>query len=129
MSIFFAGSILFALILGCGGNMMNSGPDWAKSKKIAGKEQRLSHISGLVVDNKFAYVSVGGNLADQSEGLSGIRKVSLENGEVTVIDDGKKDLPQSDYGGMAVDDKYFYWNAGYTQQTRMGWCKRYGKSC
>ena len=81
-------------------------------QKIAGKEQKLAYISGLVVDDKSAYVSVGGNLADQNEGLSGVRKVSLETGAVTVIDDGVKNLPQSDYGGMAVDGKYLYWNTG-----------------
>jgi len=111
ISFLIASAVLVTLVLGCGG-AISSAPDWAKSKKIAGKEQKFSHISGLMVDDKFAYVSVGGNLADQQAGLSGIRKVSLEDGAVTVIDDGKINLPQSDYGGMAVDDKYFYWNSG-----------------
>ncbi len=102
--------VLFVLVLGCAG--VGSGPKWSKVKKVAGKEQKLAHVSGLVVDDKFAYVSVGGNLADQSEGLSGVRKVSIETGAVTVIDDGVKNLPQSDYGGMVVDDKYLYWNTG-----------------
>lgn len=102
--------IFVSLVLGCSG--LKDGPDWTKAKKIAGKDQKLSHISGMVVDDKFAYVSMGGTLADQNEGMSGLRKVSLENGAVTMIDDGIKNLPQSDYGGMAVDDKYLYWNAG-----------------
>lgn len=96
-------------MLGCGTGAPR--PDWVKARKIAGKAQRLSHISGMVVDDKFAYVSMGGNLADQKEGNSGLRKVSLETGEVTTIDDGVKNLPQSDYGGIAADEKYIYWNA------------------
>ena len=103
LSFLGASSILLAMILGCGG--LADGPDWAKSRKIAGKEQRLSHISGMVVDEKFAYVIMGGTIADQNEGNSGVRKVSLETGAVTMIDDGIKNMPQSDYGGMAVDDK------------------------
>ncbi len=105
-----AGTILLAMILGCGG--LADGPDWAKCRKIAGKAQGLSHISGMVIDDKFAYVIMGGTIADQNEGNSGVRKVSLETGAVTMIDDGIKNMPQSDYGGMAVDDKYLYWKGG-----------------
>ena len=101
--------ILLAMVLGCGA--VKSGPQWVKSKKIAGNEQGLSHISGMVVDDKFAYVTIGGTVADQNEGNSGVRKVAIDTGAVTVIDDGVKNVPQSDYGGMAVDDKYLYWNA------------------
>jgi hypothetical protein len=103
-------ALLLGAILGCG---KLSGPvaEWTKAKKIAGKEQRLSHISGLVVDDKFAYVTIGGTIADQNEGNSGLRKVALDSGAVTSLDDGKN-MPQSDYGGMAIDEKYVYWNAG-----------------
>lgn len=69
-------SILAAVVIGCGG--LKDGSDWTKAWKIDGKEQKLAHISGLVVDDKFAYVSVGGNLADQKEGLSGVRTVDNE---------------------------------------------------
>ena len=86
-------------------------PDWIKARKIAGKAQGLSHISGLVVDDKFAYVTIGGTVADQNEGHSGLRKVALESGAVTNLDNGEK-TPQSDYGGLASDEKFIYWNAG-----------------
>jgi hypothetical protein len=101
--------LLFVALLGC--KQMAKQPEWPKSKKVAGKEQGLSHISGLVVDDKFAYVTIGGTIADQNEGHSGLRKVSLDSGAVTSLDNGEK-TPQSDYGGLAIDDKFVYWNAG-----------------
>ncbi len=100
---------LLGMILGCG-EAIKPVTDWTKAKKIAGREQRLSHVSGLAIDDKFAYVTSGGNLADQNEGLSGLRKIALDSGAVTVLDDGKM-LPQSDYGGIALDEKFVYWNA------------------
>jgi hypothetical protein len=102
--------LLLAAILGCG---KHDGPvaEWTKEKKIAGKEQRLSHVSGLVVDDKHAYVTIGGTVADQNEGNSGLRKVALDSGAVTNLDDGKN-MPQSETGGIAIDGKYIYWNAG-----------------
>ena len=103
---------LLTMIFGCG-EITKPAADWTKAKKIAGKEQKLSHVSGLVVDDKFAFVTVGGNLADQKEGLSGLRKVALDSGAVTVLDDGK-DMPQSDYGGVVSDEKFVYWNIGGT---------------
>lgn len=86
-------------------------PEWTKSKKIAGKEQKLSHISGMVVDDKFAFVTIGGTIADQNEGTSGLRRIALETGEVTSLDNGEK-LGQSETGGLAMDEMYVYWNAG-----------------
>ena len=101
-------SILLLLALGCG--EIKSGPDWVKSKKIAGKEQKLSHISGMVIDDKFAYVIIGGTVADANEGTNGLRKVSLETGAVTSLDNGERS-PQAENGGIAADDKYVYWKA------------------
>ncbi|HEY0547068.1 MAG TPA: DUF5050 domain-containing protein [Pyrinomonadaceae bacterium] len=110
LGVMCAGSLLLGAILGCG-QLTKPAAEWTKAKRIAGKEQKLSHISGLVVDDKFAYVTMGGTLADQNEGTSGLRKVALDSGAVTNLDDGKN-LPQSDYGGIAIDEKYIYWNAG-----------------
>ncbi|MGB7923500.1 MAG: hypothetical protein WCF57_09665 [Pyrinomonadaceae bacterium] len=104
-------SLLLGAILGCGKFANRPVADWTKAKKIAGKEQRLSHISGLVVDDKFAYVTIGGTIADQNQGMSGLRKVALDSGAVTNLDNGEN-LPQSDYGGIAIDEKFIYWNAG-----------------
>ncbi|HEV7747731.1 MAG TPA: hypothetical protein VGO56_22215 [Pyrinomonadaceae bacterium] len=109
LSFICAAFLLLAAILGCG--RIAKQPDWVKSRKIAGKEQGLSHISGLVSDDMFAYVTIGGNLADEQEGHSGLRKVALDSGAVTSLDNGEK-TPQSDYGGLAIDDKFIYWNAG-----------------
>lgn len=102
-------SLLLAAILGCG--KLADKPDWTKGRKIAGKQQGLSHISGLVIDDEFAYVTIGGTIADQNEHSSGLRKVALDSGAMMTLDDGQK-LPQSDYGGIAIDEKYVYWNAG-----------------
>lgn len=97
------------MILGCGGTNLKPAPEWTKSKKIAGKEQKLSHVSGIAVDEKFAYVTMGGTIADQNEGTSGLRKIALDSGAVSVLDDGKS-MPQSDNGGIVLDEKYVYWN-------------------
>ena len=111
LTLTIAGSLLFGAILGCGKFANRPVAEWTKAKRIAGKEQRLSHILGLVVDDKFAFVTIGGNLADEREGMSGLRKVALDSGAVTSLDDGNN-LPQSDYGGIALDEKFIYWNAG-----------------
>ena len=103
--------LFFGAILGCRESAKRPVAEWTKAKRIAGKEQRLSHISGLVVDDKFAFVTIGGTLADQNEGMSGLRKVALDSGAVTSLDDGNN-LPQSDSGGIAIDEKFIYWNAG-----------------
>ena len=104
-------STFLAVILGCGGEGKNPVVEWTKSKKIAGKAQKLSHISGIVVDDKFAFVTIGGTVADQKEGTNGLRKVALETGAVTMVDNGER-FPQSETGGIAIDEKYVYWNAG-----------------
>ena len=52
---------LLAMILGCG-ELTKPASEWAKAKRIAGKEQGLSHVSGLVIDDKFAYVTIGGTV-------------------------------------------------------------------
>jgi hypothetical protein len=102
-------SSLLSLVFGCGKSANRPIVEWTKAQKVAGKEQRLSHISGLVVDDKFAYVTIGGTIADQNEGMSGLRKVALDSGVVTNLDDS---FPQSDYGGMAIDKDFIYWNGG-----------------
>jgi hypothetical protein len=102
---------MLGAVLGCGLSGKQSVAEWTKARKIAGKEQKLSHISGLVVDERFAYVTIGGTLADQNEGTSGLRKVALDSGAVSVLDGGEN-LPQSETGGIATDDRFIYWNAG-----------------
>jgi hypothetical protein len=102
--------LLLAAILGCSQSSQQPTAEWTKSRKIAGKEQRLSHIAGLVIDEKFAYVTMGGTVADQNAGTSGLRKVALDSGAVTNLDNGEN-FPQSDSGGIALDDKFIYWNA------------------
>jgi hypothetical protein len=109
LTLLIASALVLATILGCG--KLANKPDWTKARKISGKEQGLSHISGLVIDDQFAYVTIGGTIADQNEHTSGLRKVALDSGAVMTLDDGEK-LPQSDYGGIAIDEKYIYWNAG-----------------
>lgn len=109
LSFISAVALLLAAILGC--KQTAKQPDWTKARRIAGREQGLSHVSGLVVDDKFAYVTIGGTVADQNEGHSGLRKVALDSGAVTSLDNGEK-TPQSDYGGIAIDEKFIYWNAG-----------------
>ncbi|MBK7392963.1 MAG: hypothetical protein IPI64_06610 [Chloracidobacterium sp.] len=105
------GAILFLMALGCGGTQSGPKPEWTKLKKIAGKEQGLSHVSGVVVDDKFAYTTIGGTVADANAGTNGLRKVPLDGGAVTMLDNGEK-YPQAEQGGIAQDEKYVYWNSG-----------------
>lgn len=100
-------------VLACG--KAEQKPQWPNSKKIAGKEQGLSHVSNIVVDDKFAYVTIGGTVADANAGTNGLRKIELATGAVTSLDDGKQS-PQAERGGLALDDKYVYWKAGGTIQ-------------
>ncbi|MGB2753195.1 MAG: hypothetical protein WBC19_14155 [Pyrinomonadaceae bacterium] len=106
-----AGAILFMMALGCGGTQSGPKPEWIKLKRIAGKEQGLSHVSGVVVDDKFAYTTIGGTVADANAGTNGLRKVPLDGGAVTMLDNGEK-YPQAEQGGIAQDEKYVYWNSG-----------------
>lgn len=106
--------VVVALVaLACG--KVEQKPQWQNSKKIAGKEQGLSRISNIVVDDKFAYVTIGGTVADASAGTNGLRKIDLVTGAVTSLDDGKQS-PQAERGGLAIDEKYVYWKAGGTIQ-------------
>lgn len=114
-SIYYSGLIiaillLLATVLGCS-QLSKPDPEWTKARKIAGKEQKLSHISGIVLDDKFAYATIGGTIADQNEGTSGLRKIALDSGEVTILDDGKA-ITQTETGGIAIDEKFIYWNMG-----------------
>jgi hypothetical protein len=105
-------ALLLGAVLGCNlSDTRKPAAEWTKARKVAGREQKLSHVSGLAVDDRFAYVTIGGTVADQQEGTSGLRKVALDTGAVTVLDDGAN-MPQSETGGIATDDKFIYWNAG-----------------
>jgi hypothetical protein len=106
-----ASLLILGAVLGCNWSARRPAAEWTKARKVAGKEQRLSHISGLAIDDRVAYVTMGGTVADQREGTSGLRKVALDSGAVTSLDDGEN-VPQSDQGGLSVDDKFIYWNAG-----------------
>lgn len=109
VSLLSAISLLLGAILGCSKVANPPAAQWTKARKIAGKGQGLSHVSGLIVDEKFAYVTIGGTVADQNAGTSGLRKVALDTGAVTNLDNS---FPQSDSGGIAIDEEYIYWNAG-----------------
>ena len=109
MSLASVFSIFLAMILGCGESAKT--PEWTKARKLAGKEQKLSHISGLIADEKFVYATIGGTIADQREGTSGLQKIALNSGAVTVLDNGEN-LPQAENGGIAMDEKFVYWNGG-----------------
>jgi hypothetical protein len=100
-------STLFGFLSGCKPSPPK--PSWPKSKKIAGKEH-LMHVEALAVDEQYAFVVVGANLADQQEGKTGVRKVSLGDGNVTVFEKGDY-FPAEGRDAVAVDDRYFYWTS------------------
>lgn len=101
-------------VIGCGGGQHSSGeakPEWKASKKIAGKDKGLSHVSGLAVADGVIFATIGGTVADKNEGTSGLRKVVIASGAVENLDNGDK-FPQAELGGIAADEKFVYWNAG-----------------
>lgn len=80
-------------------------------RKIAGKEQGLSRITGMLADEQFVYLTMGASLADQKRGESGLRKLAIDSGAVSALESAGK-LPQSELGGLAADAAHVYWNAG-----------------
>ncbi len=98
---------LFSIFSGC--KQAPPAPSWTKSRKIVGKEY-LQHVEAFAVDGQFAFVVVGANLADQQEGKTGVRKVSLADGRVTVFEKGDY-FPAEGRDAVAIDDKYFYWTS------------------
>lgn len=113
-------NLLFALLaigafaFGCSsrrGLPGNTKAEWTRSQKLAGKDKGLSHVSGLAVSGDTVFATVGGTVADQNEGNSGLRRISVAGGTVDKLDSGAR-LPQAEQGGIAIDDKCVYWNAG-----------------
>src|SRR5262245_2384398 len=102
--------LLLSSILACSGAQQPV-VEWSKCKKLAGKNEKLSHIEDMAIDEHCVYVAMGGTIADQQSHRSGIRKIQLETGAVSTLDDGQA-LPQSELGGLSIDEKFLYWNAG-----------------
>lgn len=103
--------ILAAVSIACSSTPSGPKAQWTAMTKIAGKEKGLAHIASLAADETSVYTVIGGTVADQKEGTNGLRKVDIKTGEVTMLENGDK-FPQSETGGIAIDDKYVYWNGG-----------------
>src|SRR5262245_46809895 len=109
-TILFVSLLLICLVILTGCKVLPKEPDWTKSKLLAGRAQKLSHISALIADERYVYVAMGGTIADQQEGKSGIRRIALDSGEVTVLESGDYLPAAPGNKGLAVDEKYLYWS-------------------
>jgi sugar lactone lactonase YvrE len=104
-SIFALGLLILA-IAACRSTNEPSAPSWAKAKVLSDKED---HPSKIVSDGDAVYFVTGGTIASQHEGTNNIKRISLNDGAVSILVKGDKLIPEP---ALALDDKYLYWSDG-----------------
>ena len=82
------------------------GASWAKAKVLSDKED---HPSKIVTDGEAVYFVTGGTVASQQEGTNNIKKISLNDGSVSILVRGGDIIPDTT---LAMDEKYVYWSDG-----------------
>ncbi len=99
--------LLLALsLLACRSTNKTSTASWAKTKVLADKED---HPANIVTDGEAVYFVTGGTVASQHEGTNNVKKISLQDGSVSVLVKGGEVIPDTT---LAIDDKYVYWSDG-----------------
>jgi len=104
--LFFAACLLLGVILGCRSTTVSNGPSWAKAKVLSDQED---HPSKIISDAQYVFYVTGGTVASQHEGTNNIKRISLKDGNVSVIVKGGDLIPDST---LAVDEKFLYWSDG-----------------
>ena len=101
-------ALLFFLlaILGCRSTNFSNAPSWTKAKVLSDNED---HPSKIISDGQSVFYVTGGTVASQHEGTNNIKRISLKDGNVSVIVKGGDKIPNP---SLAVDDKYLYWSDG-----------------
>src|SRR5437588_7047036 len=94
--------IILLAILGC--RSTPKPPSWIKAKTLADKED---HPSKIISDGSFVYYVTGGTVASMNEGTNNIKRLSLRDGNVSVLVKGGRLIPEET---LALDDKYLYWS-------------------
>src|SRR5205807_930990 len=97
--------LLFAVIA-CRTINQPQSPSWTKAKVLSDKED---HPSRIVSDGAAVYFVTGGTVASMNEGTNNIKRISLNDGAVTILVKGGKQIPEA---MLAVDNKYLYWSDG-----------------
>ena len=99
-------SLLVLAVLSCRGPNISKSPSWSNAKVLSDKED---HPSKIVTDGEAIYYVTGGTVASQHEGTNNIKKISLQDGSVSVLVKGGELIPDPT---LAIDDKYLYWSDG-----------------
>jgi hypothetical protein len=79
---------------------------WTKARVIADKED---HPSKIATDGEAVYYVTGGTVASQREGTNNVKKISLKDGNVSILVKGGEVIPDTT---LAIDEKYLYWSDG-----------------
>lgn len=98
--------LLLLIILACRATNEPPQPSWTKAKILSDKED---HPSKIVADGDAVYFVTGGTVASQHEGTNNVKRISLKDGNVTVLVKGGELIPEA---ALAVDDKFLYWSDG-----------------
>lgn len=102
----FVAILLTTLILGCQPTTQGPAPpSWTKSRVLAKED----HPSNILTDGSFLYYVTGGTVASKDAGTNNIKRLSLKDGQVTVLVKGGERIPNE---ALALDDKYLYWSDG-----------------
>lgn len=95
-----------AAIGGCRSTKSPTSASWAKARILSDKED---HPSKIIADGVNVYYVTGGTVASQQEGTNNIKKISLPDGNVSILVKGGQTIPDTT---LAQDDKYIYWSDG-----------------
>ena len=98
--------ILLLALIGCRSTNQPKAPGWAKAKVLADKED---HPSKILSDGEAVYFVTGGTVASMNEGTNNIKRISLNDGTVSLLVKGGKIIPDQT---LAVDGKFLYWSDG-----------------
>ena len=97
---------LLLLAIGCRSTNQPKEQGWTRAKVLADKED---HPSKIVSDGEAVYFVTGSTAASMNAGTNNIKKISLDDGTVSILVKGGKIIPDTT---LAVDGKFLYWSDG-----------------
>jgi hypothetical protein len=101
-----AAALLLLAILGCRSTSGPKTPSWAKAKVLSDNED---HPSKVISDGSYVFYVTGGTVASLNEGTNNIKRISLDDGSVSILVKGGKLIPDET---LAADEKFLYWSDG-----------------
>jgi Domain of unknown function (DUF5050) len=96
-TLFLALMLLMACISGC------KTAAW-KARVLADKQD---HPSKIISDGTYVFYVTGGTVASQNEGTNNVNRISLKDGNVSVLVKGGEHMPSET---LAADEKFLYWS-------------------